>query len=515
MLSTFARRKEKSMRITPAALAISLLISGLLTGSMAQAAARAVLLPVLVGGGGAPADNLMAALAQGLKDNPGWTVFEGTNLKGLMAPPSGLKEEDRTRLKARLDQIAEKLGKSGAKEAVADLEAVRTELNSSAKDVTFTAADHDLGYRAAGLLVAALVAAGDRDKAKAVATETAAQYPGRKPREGDKLSAGAGDLLATAVPSGGVKLTLRTRPDGCEVVVNGGSAGRAPVELLAPPGVTYQAHAVCSAAAGAPELKSYPKRMVLGEKETARTELLDAEFERTFEADGGQRLRFNNSADRRQLEDTFARRVAERYGADAVVLASVGELSGADWLNGRLYLSSGYLNRQALVRLEPSRATALGRYLATGKDAPGVLKPEEAGALVAASQASAVQAKQTNPWYTDIVGWSFTGVGAVGITLGLLSNAEGRRTGAHADSLRPCGPENPNTMECGSERQMALWRDAEKSKFLGGIGLIGGGLMAVTGIVLLAIPEYTSNQGELFVFTPRQGGGTLSLSGRF
>jgi hypothetical protein len=486
------------MRITAVAAFVLLL-----SGSVAHGAARAVLLPVVVGSGAEPAGDLMTALAKGLQDNPGWTVIEGNALKGLMVPPTGLKDEDRTRLGAKLDEAAGKLSKSGsAKDAVTDIEAVRTELASAAKDITLIDADHALTYRASALLVAALVAAGDTDRAKAAAIETAAQFPGRKPRDSDKLPAAAAELLGAAAPTSGVKLTFKTRPEGCQVFVNGNSVGKSPVEILGSIVATYQAHAVCPAGAGARQ--SFPKRIFLGEKETARVELLDAEFERAFEADGGQRLRFASSSDRRQLEDAFARRVAERYAADAVILASVGELSGADWLNGRLYLSSGYLNRQGLVRLEAGRALALGRFLATGKESPGVLKPEEAGAMVQSSQERATAAKKTDPWYTDIVGWSFTGVGAIGVTLGLLSNAAGKKTSEEGDAIRG-----------DSERQSALWREAEKQKFLGGIGLVGGGLMAVTGIVLLIIPEYQDTQGELFVFTPAKGGGTLSLSGRF
>jgi hypothetical protein len=487
------------MRITPF-VAVSLLLSG----SIAQAASRAVLIPVVVGSGSEPPPELMAALSKGLQDNPGWLVVDGAGLKGLMAPPAGLKSEDRTRLTAKLVEASAKI-KSAPKDAVAELETARTELLTAAKDLPLVDADHELTYRASGLLVAALVASGDTDRAKAVAIETVAQFPGHKPGASDGLPDPAVELLTASALTTGTKLTFKTRPEGCEVFVNGTGLGKAPVEILASATATYQAHAVCpTATVGATALKSFPKRVFVGDKESTRVELLDADFERAFEADGGQRLRFSSSADRRTLEDAFARRVAERYSADAVILASVGELSGADWLNGRLYLSSGYLNRQALVRLEPGRAMALGRYLATGKDSPGVLKPEEAGALVASSQASAVQAQQTNPWYTDIVGWSFTGVGAVGITLGLLSNAAGRRTTAEADAVRG-----------DSERQGALYRDAERSKFYGGIGLVGGGLMAITGIVLLAIPEYTSNQSELFVFSPAKGGGTLSMSGRF
>ncbi|HXU84115.1 MAG TPA: PEGA domain-containing protein, partial [Polyangia bacterium] len=255
------------MRITTA-VALALLLSA----STARAAARAVLLPVVVGSGGEPSAELMSALARGLQDNPGWIVVEGGALKGLMVPPAGLKEEDRARLRTKLDQAAEKLTKGGAKEAVADLEAVRTELGTAAKDLALVDADHELAYRAAGLLVAALGASGDADRAKTVAAETAVEFPGRKPRPGDKLPSHAAELLtAVAAPTGGVKLTIKTRPEGCEVFVNGTSLGKAPVEVLGSPVATYQAHAACPGG-----LSSYPKRIFLAEKESARQEVLDA-----------------------------------------------------------------------------------------------------------------------------------------------------------------------------------------------------------------------------------------------
>jgi hypothetical protein len=419
-----------------------------------------------------------------------------------MVTPPGIKAEDRTRIASKLDEVARKIQQRAASDAMTALEPVRVELAQAARDYPLEKADIDLAYRAAGLNVAALVASGDTDKAKNAASETAALFPGRKPGESDRLPTAAVQVLSAAAPEGTARLTLRSRPDGCEVFVAGSSVGRSPVELPIIAGVTYQAQAVCPGGTGH---KSYVKRITVADKDATQTELLDADFERSFEADAGQRLRFASSPERRQLEESSARRVAERYGADVVVLASVGELSGADWLNGRLYLRSGYLNRQALVRLETSRALALGRYLATGHDVPGVLKPEEAGALVAAGQQTdAERAAQMSPWYTDIVGWCFTGAGAVAITLGLLSNASGSRTTDQADAIRG-----------DSERQNALYRDAQRAKFLGGIGLIGGGLMALTGVILLAIPEYSTTQGELFVFSPTPGGATVGLSGRF
>jgi hypothetical protein len=475
-------------------------VAVLLPSSLAQAAARVVVLPVVVGSGPEPSAALMSALGKGIQDNGPWAVVQGEALKGLMVTPVGIKADDRTRIGGKLDEVARKIQQRAAAEAMTLLDPVRNEINQAARESTFEKADFDLAYRAAGLHVAALLVSGDTDRSKVVATETATLFPARKPAEADRLPTGAVQVLGVAVPEGGVRLTLRSRPDGCEIFVAGTSVGRSPVELPAIAGATYQAQAICAGTQ-----KSYTKRIAVGEKDTARQEVLDADFERSFEADGGQRLRFASSPERRQLEESSARRVAERYGADVVVLASVGELSGADWLNGRLYLRSGYLNRQALVRLESSRAVALGRYLATGRDVPGVLKPEEAGVLVAAGKSNdAPQAPRIDPWYTDVVGWCFTGVGAIGVTLGILSNAAGNRTTEEADAIRG-----------DSERQQSLYRDAQRSKFLGGIGLVGGGLMAITGIVLLAIPEYTSTQGELFVLSPTPGGATLAFSGRF
>jgi hypothetical protein len=149
------------------------------------------------------------------------------------------------------------------------------------------------------------------------------------------------------------------------------------MELAILPGETYYAEARCPSgeAAGGGAMASFAKKITLGATETSRQEILDAEFERGFQAEGQRRVRFSSSADRRQLEESYARRLAERFDADVVVLASVGELQGSDWLNARLYLKSGYLNRAGFVRLEAPRANALGRFLATGKDLPTSSSP--------------------------------------------------------------------------------------------------------------------------------------------
>ncbi len=466
----------------------ALLVCFLLFASIAQAAARLVVVPVVVGASPEPTPELMAALAKGLQDSGPWTVVHGNGLKALLDTAPGLAAETR---KAIADKLAEARGSAGVAEAVVK------QIDDLARVEPFAAADFDLLYRAHGALVTALLAASETDRAKEAAANTAALFPGRKPASEDELPGPAAELLSSA-PPGQAKLLVDTRPEHCQVHLNGLPVGAAPVELVVRPGLPYQASAVCPG-----DLQIQPRRITVGEKEVTRQELLDGDFERALRAEGGLRIRFASSPERRQLEERYARRIAERYRSDVVVLASMGELSGADWLNARLYLRSGYLNRQGLVRLEVARASALGRYLATGKEMPGVLRPEEAGALVAAAQAAPAE-PEFRPWYTDVVGWCLTGVGLAGLSFGLYENGLANRTSDKADAIRG-----------DSSQQQALQRQAQRQRFVADIGLVGGGLMTVTGIVLLAIPEYTNQHGQLFAVTPVPGGGFVRLGGRF
>jgi hypothetical protein len=485
------------MRTLTPAVAVAVLLSS----SVASAAARLVVMPVVVGSQAEPPPELMTALARGLQDSASWRVFQGPYLKGLMVAPAGLKADDRTRLAGKLDEVAAKIHVRAASEAIALAEPVRAELAQDSKEYVLDRDDYALAYRAAALHVAALLLAGETDRAKNVASEVVALFPGHKPEEAGKLPPAAVELLSSAIPEASIKLTLTSHPDGCDVLLNGASQGKAPIEVAVAPGATYQAQALCK---GAQADRSFPKRITIDPKDTSKSEVLDADFERAFTADGGQRVRFASTVERRQLEESTARRVAERYGADQVVLASVGELNGADWLTARLYLRSGYMNRQALVRLEASRAVALGRYLATGQDVPGVLKPEEAGALQTSMMPGPSDKNpRISPWYTDIVGWCFTGAGALGLTLGVVATVAAGNTMDRGDAIRG-----------DSELQNSVWRDAQKQKFLAGIGLVGGGLMLVTGVILLAIPEYSDN-GETLVFSPTKGGGVVGWRGTF
>jgi hypothetical protein len=234
---------------------------------------------------------------------------------------------------------------------------------------------------------------------------------------------------------------------------------------------------------------------------------MDTAFAQQFTAEEGQRIRFASSSERRQLEDSYARRVAERYGADIVVFASVGVMGGADWLNARLYLRSGYRNRQGLVRLDEPRARSLGRYLAIGKATPDVVRPEDANALViASSDDQLAQPAQPSiaPWYSDWIGWSFLAIGAAGVGVGAWQHSE-----ATAQYEKSTAIKNDSLLRA------RLRREASGHEFLSNIGLIGGGIGLATGAILLAIPQYTSLDGQLFTITPVTGGTIATVAGNF
>ena len=474
----------------------------------AAAANRVVVLPVAVGGGEDPDPVLMTALAEGLKQNPQWAVEQGDSLVGLIedrTPP--LSDEDLSRMAGELDDIGKKIKANAGSTTVAALDRNLVDLAKARTREAPGAKADALGYRGKALLVAAMLDAKETKRAQELAQETRLLYPGYKPESVPELPQEARTLLATDVPSMGVALKLVTRPEGCEVWMGGASLGKAPVEVRVLPEVPYYPEARCEKTAGGDAMQSAPKKVVVAANANERQEVLDAEFERSFAAEKMRRLRFASSQERRQLEDSYARRVAERFNAEVVVLASVGELSGADWLSARLYLRSGYMNRQGLVRLEAKRANALGRFLATGKDVPGVLKPEEAGALVAASQAYDKRAERVaDPWYTDIAGWALLGTGTVSFVFGQWGSSRANDKKEIADGVRG-----------DSERQQRLYREAESTRFWSGIGTIGGILLASTGAILLMVPEYNDPSDEYFGFAPTllPGGGGLTMAGRF
>jgi hypothetical protein len=482
----------------------------MLAGPVAQAATRLVLVPVTVGAGGDPDPALMMALGNGLRQNPQWSVGQGDDLQALGRPvPPSVSAEMLAELTTKVDGAA---GELASEAATATLTKVRAELVAANRTAARGRAGDDLAWRASGLLVAALLAHKDAAGARKLADEISLQFPGRKPVAADKLPADAAALLAAPSPRLGGQLTLHTRPDGCEISFNGQPFAKEPLVAAVLPGESYYAQARCApgaATANGPSTAvslTVPHRVSMATNETTHSDVLDVEFERLFAAEGLRRVRFSSSQERRELEETYARRVADRFDADVVVLASVGELSGADWLSARLYLRSGYLNRQGLVRLEAPRANALGRYLATGKEVPGVLRPEEAGQLVAASQTVPKSAGQIEPWYTDVAGWAFVGAGVTGVALGYYA-------GRVADRRL-----NAWDVETDPDRKQQLQLDEQSARTWAGIGKIGGLSLLATGIVLLIVPQYSTDGDETFVMAPtllNGGGGGLAAAGRF
>lgn len=475
-----------------------------------HAASRLVVVPAVVSGVGEPETGLLAALAEGLRQNPQWGVEQGEALSTLAGfAGSSVREADIARMKAVVDDAAAKLAAGDGADLVAGLEAVREELRVAARKGQRPPAADEIAWRSSTLLVAALLASNQDARAKAAAEEAILLFPGRTITDADKLPARAAELFAAPRPGLGAKLTLRTRPEGCEVLVGDTVLGKDPVEVAVLQGDAYYFRARCAPSGAATTdavTTSFPKKILVPANETTRSDVLDVEFERGFAAEGFKRVRFASTQERRTLEESYARRISERFDADAVVFASVGELSGTDWLNARLYTRSGYLNRQGLVRLEAQRANALGRYLATGRDVPGVLKPEEAGALLASSRVAPTGRDNVAPaWYSDVVGWSLLGAGVAGASVGLWGNGVGNQKREEAEAIRG-----------DDARQEQLFKDAQSIKFWSGVGTAGGFLFAATGVVLLAVPEYSDDE-SFMALRPAlvPGGGGITLGGRF
>lgn len=471
------------------------------------ASAKVVVLPIQVGVSPEPDPALVAAVAEGLRQNARWTVDFGAKGRPIKEPATtGLPKAERDALAERVDEAARLLSGNPGK-AVEALEALWKEIGALHARAPFGTEAELLRLRAGGLLVAAHRTNGDLRRAMALAGELVLLFPGRKLAEVDGIPADALDLLGSASPPESVKLVIKSQPEGCALTVNDVAIGNAPAELAVAPEGSYWVRATCELAKGKPPKTSYAKHIVIGKDDKTRSELVDATFEQVLvNDDSGARIKVGTSEERRALEETYVRRTAEKFGADAVVFVSVGELSGTDWLNARLYLKNGFKNRQGFVRLEVPRATALGIYLATGKEMAGVLRREDAAAFAQKAQTPAGGNTETiKPWYTDIPGWAITGAGLVGIGVGIYLDARGDKRMERAEAIM----NDPYT-------EQELRKQGQSLKFWGGVGLIGGTVMAVTGVVLLATPEYQGSRGELFVITPTPGGGFAgTLRGTF
>lgn len=473
----------------------------------ARAGGKVVVVPVVIGAGmDASAEGTVAlvpALAEGLGQNPRWEVFAGAAARRLRegggeAPAT---KADWDRLSGLVDRVAAQIGKGAPADAVVAAEAAADEAQRAFRAGPWSPRGADVTFRAGALLAAALQAGGDAERARRVASETALTFRGRAPAAGDALSREAADLVAAA-PAPSAAIALTSRPDGCDVFVNGQNAGKGHVEAEAAAGAVYWAWVVCPDGS-----RTAPRRIAPSPQASGHVDVLDAEFGRSLDCAGSDcRLHFASPADRRSMEEGYARRAAEVFETDAVVFASIGQFGGQDWLNARLYLANGFQVRQGLARLEPQRARALGSYLATGKEAPGVLRPDDAAALALAAQGGGPgggRPRILRPWYADWLGWTLTGVGAAALAGGFVLRADAQAKTDEADRLRG----DP-------DRRSQLSREAETRSFESFILLGVGGTLAATGIISLIIPE-EATEAQLISLAPTAGGAAVILGGRF
>ncbi len=489
---------------------------------------RVVLVPTLIGGASDETAPLIGALAEGMRDNPRWVVESGARLTALRGAAQSAAvpatPADWERLGDQLAGAAAALAAGPAPgQAVAALEPLRSELLRAFRAGPWSERGASLLYRGSGLLAAAYAASSMVDKAKQMAGETALLFPGRQPTDVDGLPPEAIALLREATPATGAGMgagagvtaavaavpataTLRivTRPQGCAVVVNGVAVGQAPVEIGVLAGEAYYGRVECAGRAS-----RTTRRLLPSAQAAARQEVLDLEFESALDWTGDLKLRYPSPADRKAFEESYSRRTAEMFEADAVVFTSVGQLGGADVINARLYLKSGYFVRQGYARLETVRVRALGAFIATGKAAPGVLRAEDAAAMAMLPASSQSPPRSPAPWYTDWVGWTLSGAGVAALATGAILVGMSRDKKNEADT-------NPEA-RLDPSLQAKLRQDADTLEFQSVIALGLGGTLLLTGVLVLVIPESAETKRELMSLapTPVPGGGVLSCFGRF
>lgn len=473
---------------------------------------QVLLLPVVIGDAPGPAPHLLEALARGLRENVNWDLRvpgPGSPLEPL--PPGGLAEPIAVQVQSALE-AAEPL--RAAHEHVAVAATVSTAfqaLVTASEAAPLGDRGTTLLQRVGAVLLAAQAGAAQQAEAAATAVALKLLLPGRPLGEAEGFTFVTAALVKAAPVNEGAPLVLQSNPRGCAIHVDGHLVGPSPVELVVRPGSRYAAEAHCD-----PDKQgvkdSFPRAVGIEPDRATETTtiVLDAVFPSVLTNDArGTWLRFADPEQRRSMEEAYVRRAAERFGASSVVLASVGEFQGAPWLNARLYLSSGYKNRHALARLEAARVVALGRYLSTGRESPGVLNAEEAGNMVAASRSLRPlgQVKfQRKPWYADVPGWVLLGTGAAGLSLGLWADAQG-------DDRRREAERNTRNDPI---RRDELNAEASRYKFWGGVGTYGGAVLLGTGIVFLALPEMGDTHSELYGLAPLpEGGAQFTYAGRF
>ncbi len=481
------------------------------------ARARVLVLPVVIGNAPDPDPLLITSLVKGLSENPNWDVVSPASGDPLEALPLTTVSPDLlAQADAALADTANARAANDHATVVAALGPMMEKLLAATLEAPLGPSGAAVAMKLGSALLAAQAGAGLEQEASATAVTLKQLLPGRALGQAEGFSLVAAALLA-ATPATGATVQLTSNPQGCDVLVDGAKLGPAPVSLVLRPHTKYSASAVCTQDAGkresfvrtiAAEAPS-PDPETSAPKASTVTFVLDAMLPYVLERNPkGARLRFASAEQRRGLEEVYVPRLAERFGVTSVVLVSSGQFQSNDWLNARLYLSSGFKNRHGLARMESARAAALGRYLSTGRESPGVLNAEEAGNMVAASQTLRPltgQTLQRSPWYTDVPGWSMLGSGAVAVALGIWANGKGNDKRTDAELNTRGDP----------IRRDQLNSQANNLKFWGNVGMYGGAALAGAGILLLLLPEYEETRGELYGLTPLPGGAAFNYSGRF
>lgn len=295
------------------------------------------------------------------------------------------------------------------------------------------------------------------------------------------------------------QLTVRTRPEGVPVFVDGKRVGKSPATMNVVPS-EYRVEAAFS------ERKSIPRRVRVG----GPTEVeLDYGFEGAVAVDQGPCMLAEGGR-----EDRLAMlvRLASLFGARAIIAVREVEPGGGERYLLATVIEGGSELREGKVKLfasgpAPGSMDKLAEFLTTGEVAPGV-EPLRGAAATRTEPAGAVTTVSTDAAPTGrsplkIAGWAGVGLGAVlGGAAGYLAYSANQTQGEIQRLINAGGAVPADQVDAANQLQASGAAQARAGLWLA----VAAGALIAAG-------------GALVVFVPTPGGGgdgvAVTVAGRF
>lgn len=173
--------------------------------------------------------------------------------------------------------------------------------------------------------------------------------------------------------------------------------------------------------------------------------------------------------------------------------------------------AAGYKEASASVLVEPTQTETVRLVLLAEDPAPEL--PSRPVRATSAPKSERM-AQPSSPGTTQrLLGWTSTGVGVVGLTLGVVFQLQRAREVSQRDEICPTG------LDCllsEKERIDEHTRDARRAAAIGTVALVAGGIFVAGGLALVLTAPADREATEVTlapIITPHVQGATLSLRG--